>query len=163
MKQFSYFRFTYILIFLMLTFLSCKKETEPVPTPIPVEPVFTQGFSAKVDGVIFEETSLTATEDVATNSISVVASKSPYPAIKLIFMNTITPGYYAFNGPSGPSRGLYYLSETEEFAAFPSTGTLKILSHDTITNRIEAEFFYLAEFDNDDHNITEGSFKLIYN
>jgi hypothetical protein len=162
MKQFTYFRFTYILIFLMLTFLSCKKDTEPMPTPIPLEPVFTQGFSAKVDGVIFEETSLTATEDVATNSITVIASKSPYPAIKLIFMNTIAPGIYAFNGPSGPKRGLYYLSETEEFAAFSSTGTLKIISHDLSTNRIEAEFFYLAELGNDDYNITEGSFKLEY-
>jgi len=151
-----------------LVMTSCKKDEttteEPAVTPTP----FTQSFSAKVDGVNFNENIFAATESTAASRIAITASaNSSFPSIGISFSNTIAVGTYTFNGFS--PLGMYNTSQQTNgmYSTASGTGTLVITSHDLANDRIVGTFSFTANpapgsGSPGSHSITEGSFSAQY-
>lgn len=163
--------FAFVMLIAGVSLSSCKKEeTAPeTPTPTPT-PAFTESFSAKVDGVTFNNTIYTGQESAGAGIISIVASANgSFPSIGLSMSNTITPGTYTFDGAFGTKRGMYNVSNSANdiYAAGSGTGTLVITSHNMSTNQIVGTFSYTAtpvmgSTNTDSHTISEGAFSLQY-
>ncbi len=151
-----------------IAFSSCKKDDTDPEGDQSGNPVFTESFSAKVDGATFNETILNALEFTASSKIVISASaNSSFPAIGLHMPNNIAPGTYTFNGST--IQGLYNVGQTmnDVYASAIGTGTLTITSHNTSTKQIEGTFSYVAtpapgNSNTNSFNITEGSFAVDY-
>lgn len=157
------------ILALAVSFSSCKKDddsTEPTETTTPQ--TFTQSFSAKVDGVTFNENIFMGMESTAAQRISVTASaNSSFPSIGLSFSNTITPGTYTMNGFS--TIGMYNVGQNtnDMYSTSAGSGTLVITSHDTANDRVVGTFSFIAapspgNSNTNSHTITEGSFAVQY-
>lgn len=151
-----------------LVISSCKKDEDAAPEETTTPVTFTPSFSAKVDGVNFNETIYTATESTAQGRISIAASENnSFPSIGMSFSNTIAPGTYSFNGFT--VIGLYNVSQQTSgmYSTANGSGTLTITSHDTANDKIVGTFSFVANpapgsGASGSHNITEGSFSAQY-
>jgi hypothetical protein len=147
---------------------SCKKDDETTEEETTAPATFTPAFSAKVDGVTFNENVLTAVESTAQGRITVSASaNSSFPSMGFSMSNTITTGTYSFNGFSPVA--LYNTSNSTSgmYSTAAGSGTLVITSHDQSLNRISGTFNFIANpvpgsGASGSHSITEGSFSVQY-
>lgn len=127
-------------------------------------------FFAKVDGVVFQETLLWASQSQMTDRISITASENAsFPSIGLEFPKDIEVGTYSFTGYLGNYRGLFNLGTEYEdlFYAEGGSGNIVITNHDTASHFIEGTFSFTAvPTDNTmttpTYEITEGAFSVSY-
>lgn len=129
------------------------------------QPVSKDNFTAKVDGVVFEDISLFANEITigSTDLISISANRSLSETIGINLNADITPGEYDFGSfitQSYPT-GQYSVNGN----TYEAEGKLTITSHDTTAKRISGTF----NFDATDiltgtpiHSITDGDFNVSY-
>lgn len=163
------FKSAHLIAFLALGMVvtSCKKEVDDTDDDTPA--AFTTSFSAKVDGVNFNETIYTAMESSGAQRITISASENgSFPALGFSFSNTITPGTYTFGAFSplgqynaGSSTSMMYSTQTGP------GGTLTITSHDLSKNQIVGTFSFVAQpvpgsGGSGSHTITEGTFSAQY-
>ncbi|MHB0755930.1 DUF6252 domain-containing protein [Polaribacter sp. M15] len=129
------------------------------------QPISKNSFTAKVDGVVFQEISLFAnTITIGTNNlINVNANKSSSESISFYVNDNITPGEYDFGSfinqtyPAGQ-----YVIDGDEYEA---DGKITIVSHDTSAKKISGTFNFDATLTASTvakHAITEGSFSIFY-
>lgn len=146
---------------------SSKAFTEGEFTNIPIstQPVSKDSFTAKVDGVVYEEISLFATPITigSTNLISITANRSFSENINFNLNENITSGEYDFGSfitQSYPT-GQYVVGGN----IYVADGKITITSHDTNAKKIAGTFNFDATpvtSATPVHSITEGSFNVSY-
>jgi hypothetical protein len=153
-------------------FNSCKKKSTVAETPAAVTPVvtpLTQSFSAKVGGVIFNETILSAI--VSQSKIFIVASaNNSFPSIGINMPQNIAAGTYSFNSYLGGERiGLYNTANNTNslYGTAANTGSLVITSNNTTAKQLIGTFSFVAvpnigNTSTNSYSITEGSFAVNY-
>lgn len=141
--------------------------TDGIFTNVPVSDtqIAQDSFTAKVDGIVFEQISLFANEIIVsgTNLISISANKSLTETINFNLNANITPGEYDFGSfiTQTYPTGQYTLDSN----SYQADGKIIITSHDTSAKIISGTF----NFDATDpltsapvHSITEGAFSISY-
>lgn len=131
--------------------------------PRTVIPVSQDSFSAKVDGVIFEDTSLFASEITlgSTQLISINANTTTSDAIGLTIPADISPGEYDLGGLTTYPTALYNTNN----GAFLGEGKLVITNHNTAIKKITGTFNFDASpltGATPNYVITEGEFSVSY-
>ena len=129
------------------------------------QPISEDTFTAKVDGIVFQEISLFTTANTigTTNLISITANKSLNETISLNLNEDITPGEYDFGSfitQSYPT-GLYTIDDD----IYEADGKIIITSHDTNAKKISGTFNFDASpviSTTVAHSITEGAFSVSY-
>jgi len=128
----------------------------------PPPPDVNNTFTAKVDGVEFEETLLSGT--LINGNIGIVATRDSVDSIGLTFQSDIGPGNYDFAFGSAPFGQYNIFTPTTSNIA---DGSFAITSHDIPNKRIIGTFSFVAEAfgggATDSYDITEGSFDITYN
>lgn len=145
----------FLMLIALLT-VSCQEEVI-APNPPVTNPPSSGGtgstnnpansFYAEVDGVEFQETLLSASENPAGNNILITASENgSFPSIGLGFPNDVTPGTYPFTGFLGDYTGIYNIGtgSNEMFYGDAGSGNLVITTHDQINRYVEGTFSFTA-------------------
>ncbi|WP_439131162.1 DUF6252 family protein [Polaribacter sp.] len=133
--------------------------------PKSTRPILKDSFTAKVDGLLFEEVSLfgNAVTIGTSNLISINAHKSATETIRFNFKDTILPGEYDFGSAANQTypTGQYLVDGN----IYEAAGKLTITSHDTSTKKIVGTFNFdaiSATSTDVAHAITEGAFSISY-
>lgn len=135
---------------------------EPVPDPVPSIP-----FTAKVDGVEFIEDNLNASVSSWSQTLTIEGTKTNGQYVRIKCPASITPGTYTFQDPDLGTFAAYYDDGNSPYGAANGTGTLKIVSHNTSTNKITGFFNFTASqysfsSGNDSYVISSGEFVVTY-
>jgi|GEM_PF-1979523 len=163
-----FFSAALILVVSSSTFLlpSCKKdETEPTVVTPPTPAVVTNAFSAKVDGVEFVETILTAQE--SNGSLVINASKnSGSVALGLTLPGNVAAGTYNLSA-FGSYSAMYVTGSTGDDLYMADPGTVTITSNDTENDVIKGTFSFTAtpsfgSSSTTTYAVTAGSFTMNY-
>ncbi|MBJ6368483.1 DUF6252 family protein [Snuella sedimenti] len=122
-------------------------------------------FSAKVDGVIFEEDGVQGAllSLSGTSTIMISATKNNLQSITITVDANITAGEYSF-ATLEPPMGQYSLSLTEAVVS-EDGGKLVITEHDVANKKISGTFYFTASpliSEGASYEITEGSFEVTY-
>lgn len=126
-------------------------------------PISQDDFTAKVDGVAFNDTTLFASSITlgSTELISINANTAISEAISLTLNADITPGEYDFGSIGTYPSALYNVNN----GAFIGDGKLNITNHDTGAKRISGTFSFDASpltGATPSYTITEGTFSVSY-
>ena len=118
-------------------------------------------FSAKLDGVPFEPTTVNANK--LTDKIYVVGKKAGIENITLALPDDITPGTYEFV-TFGDYIAFYILDTTQNGTFNAASGSVTIITHNTSTKKLKGTFNFVGEslFSPATHTITEGAFDVTY-
>lgn len=116
---------------------------------------------AKLDGVAFEPTAVTANK--LTDKIFIVGKKAGIENISLVIPENTTVGSYTFE-TFGEYTGMYILDTTENGTFNAASGNLTIITHDTATKKLKGTFNFVGEslFNTTTHTISEGTFEVTY-
>ncbi len=137
----------------------------PYESELSNPPGSNNSFSAKVDGVAFEEDLLSGIliNSAGISNINIVATKNNVDSIGLTFPVDITPGDYDF------TFGVAPIGQYTIFTPFSSNiadGSFTITTHDVSNKRIVGTFSFVAEAfgggATGSFDITEGSFDVTY-
>ncbi len=129
------------------------------------QPISKNSFTAKVDGVVFQEISLFAnTIAIGTNQlININANKSSTESISFNLNDNITPGEYDLGGFTNQTYpASQYVIDGDKYEA---DGKITIISHDTSAKKIAGTFNFDAISATSTvvaHSITEGAFSVSY-
>jgi hypothetical protein len=132
-----------------MTTVSCKKKNDD--TPPPPTGVFTETFSAKIDGVNFTATAITATNN---GGALIVNGVSGNKTLSIQFATTLAVGSHTLPGAMYDENGtLYGMTD----------GTIVITGNDANLHRVTGTFtMNVSDFNVTTKAITNGTFSVEY-
>lgn len=127
-------------------------------------PIGSDGFTAKVDGVDYEDISLFGNLVTLGNNklITIDANKSATETISLIVPYNVTVGEYDFG--SFAAQTYPTAQYTVNGVTYEASGKIRIISHNITTNLITGTFDFdaTAASSTNSFAITEGQFRVSY-
>lgn len=152
-----------ILAFGLCTFNACKDTEEALP--VETSAVFSQSFTAKVNGVAFEPDFSSGILSTQTSTILITGSMADGEQIQLFVPMSITPGEYEFSNPFSGSivQGYYGINDDDFEFARPVEDKMQITSHNTTARQISGTFAFQVDIKGEGlFNITDGVFSVKY-
>lgn len=118
-------------------------------------------FFAKIDGVDFNPTTVTANQ--LTDLLYIIGKKQTIENISVVVPINVAPGTYEMD-VFGDHKAIY-IKDTSSTGTFNSEeGTLTIISHDTANKKIKGTFNFIGGsfMTTLEHTITDGAFEVTY-
>lgn len=149
----------------VIEFANGTFENIPYESELSNPPTSNNSFTAKIDGVEYEEDSLSGIliNSSGMSNITIVATKNNIDSIGLTFPSDIAPGDYDF------TFGLAPIGQYNIFTPFTShiaDGSFIITTHDVSSKRIVGTFSFIAEAfgggASESYEVSEGSFDVTY-
>jgi hypothetical protein len=141
-----------LLIAIFAVSFSCKKDSETSTNP---------SFSAKVDGVLWNSTSIVAVHFTAANTTQIMAAKLQSSEQIELFYRGLGTGTYTCNDENsgaGMIGSINFFSDDSGSAE----NTIIVTKYDATAKKVSGTFSFKAEdMDGNIHNITEGKFENI--
>lgn len=126
---------------------------------------FSQSFTAKVNGSLFEPEFVTGILSPQTSTIVITGSMVDGEQIQLFVPTNVVPGEYSFSNPLSGTIVQAYYGETDEDYAFarPVEDKMQVTSHNTSTKQITGTFAFQADIQGKGvFVISDGSFSVSY-